>query len=111
MQRVDSLSGGNQQKVLLGSRLAAKPNILVLNEPTRGVDVGARAEIHRYLRDEAQRGVAILWVTSDVEEAVFVSDRLLVMRDGVVVGELRGDAKVQRRALALATGEVHGEAA
>jgi ribose transport system ATP-binding protein len=111
MQRVDSLSGGNQQKVLLGSRLAAKPRILVLNEPTRGVDVGARAEIHRYLRDEARRGVAILWVTSDAEEAVFVSDRLLVMRDGVVVGELHGEAKVQSRALALATGEVHGEAA
>jgi ABC-type sugar transport system ATPase subunit len=111
VQRVDSLSGGNQQKVLLGSRLAAKPRILVLNEPTRGVDVGARAEIHRYLRDEARRGVAILWVTSDAEEAVFVSDRLLVMRDGVVVGELQGDAKRQSRALELATGEVHGEAA
>jgi ribose transport system ATP-binding protein len=107
-QSVDSLSGGNQQKVLLGSRLAAKPNILVLNEPTRGVDVGARAEIHRYLRDEAQRGVAILWVTSDVEEAVLVSDRLLVMRDGRIVGELQGETMGQRRALALATGDVHG---
>jgi ABC-type sugar transport system ATPase subunit len=104
-QPVESLSGGNQQKVLLGSRLAMHPDILILNEPTRGVDVGARAEIHRYLRDEAARGTAVMWVTSDVEEAVLVSDRLLVMRDGVLVGQLKGDAKTQSAALALATGE------
>jgi len=104
-QAVESLSGGNQQKVLIGTRLEARPQILVLNEPTRGVDVGARAEIHGYLRNEATRGTAVLWVTSDVEEAVFVTDRLLVMRDGEIVGELQGQAKTQARALALATGD------
>jgi ABC-type sugar transport system ATPase subunit len=104
-QPVESLSGGNQQKVLLGSRLLAKPQVLVLNEPTRGVDVGARVEIHRYLSSEANAGAAILWVTSDVEEAVLVSDRLLVMRDGVVVGELTGTAMTQANALHLATQE------
>lgn len=104
-QPVESLSGGNQQKVLLGSRLASKPHVLVLNEPTRGVDVGARVEIHRYLRGEADDGAAILWVTSDVEEAVLVSDRLLVMRDGAIVGELTGAAKTQANALSLATTE------
>jgi len=104
-QPVESLSGGNQQKVLLGSRLLAKPQVLVLNEPTRGVDVGARVEIHRYLSAEANAGAAILWVTSDVEEAVLVSDRLLVMRDGVIVGELTGAAKTQANALHLATQE------
>jgi ABC-type sugar transport system ATPase subunit len=104
-QPVESLSGGNQQKVLLGSRLLSKPRVLVLNEPTRGVDVGARAEIHRYLRGEADAGAAILWVTSDAEEAVVVSDRLLVMRDGAIVGELTGSDMTQRNALMLATKE------
>jgi ribose transport system ATP-binding protein len=102
-QAVSSLSGGNQQKVLVGSRLEAGPKVLVLNEPTRGVDVGARAELHRYLRTVAEAGTAVLWVTSDVEEAVLLSDRLLVMRDGDIVGELAGATKTQTRALALAT--------
>jgi ribose transport system ATP-binding protein len=105
-QRVSSLSGGNQQKVLLGSRLVARPGLLVLNEPTRGVDVGTRAQIHRYLKDEARRGTAVLWVTSDVEEVVLVSDRVLVMREGRLVGELTGSSISQARALALAAGEV-----
>jgi ribose transport system ATP-binding protein len=104
-QRISSLSGGNQQKVLLGSRLVSRPGLLVLNEPTRGVDVGTRAQIHRYLKDEARRGTAVLWVTSDVEEAVLVSDRILVMRDGRLVGELTGSSISQARALALAAGE------
>ena len=76
--------------------------LLVLNEPTRGVDVGTRAQIHRYLKDEARRGTAVLWVTSDVEEVVLVSDRILVMRDGRLVGELTGSSISQARALALA---------
>jgi ribose transport system ATP-binding protein len=104
-QRISSLSGGNQQKVLLGSRLVSRPGLLVLNEPTRGVDVGTRAQIHRYLKDEARRGTAVLWVTSDVEEVVLVSDRILVMRDGRLVGELTGSSISQVRALALAAGE------
>jgi ABC-type sugar transport system ATPase subunit len=104
-QEVGALSGGNQQKVLLGSRLVARPTFLVLNEPTRGVDVGTRVQIHQYLKGEAARGTSVLWVTSDIEEAVLVSDRLLVMRDGTVVGELTGAAMTQANALALATGE------
>jgi ribose transport system ATP-binding protein len=109
---VDSLSGGNQQKVMLGSRLEIHPVVLVLNDPTRGVDVGARAEIHQYLKDEAkERGTGVLWVTSDAEEAVIVSDRLLVMRDGEIVGELRGAAKTQANALALATDNTASTAA
>jgi ABC-type sugar transport system ATPase subunit len=111
-QSVDSLSGGNQQKVMLGSRLEIHPVVLVLNDPTRGVDVGARAEIHQYLKDEAkERGTGVLWVTSDAEEAVIVSDRLLVMRDGEIVGELRGAAKTQANALALATDNTASTAA
>jgi len=102
-QRTGDLSGGNQQKVLVGSRLARRPMIFVLQEPTRGVDVGARVEIHKFLRELAEGGAAIVLVTSDVEEAVIVSDRLLIMRDGVIVGELETAQKTQARALALAT--------
>jgi len=105
-QAVASLSGGNQQKVVLASRLALQPSVLVLNEPTRGVDVGARAEIHGYLHELSRTGWSIIWVTSDVEEAAIVSDRLIVMRDGRSVGELAGRQNdTEARALALATKE------
>ncbi|MCW2762734.1 MAG: transporter related protein [Marmoricola sp.] len=87
-QPVGELSGGNQQKVLVGSRLASKPNVLVLQEPTRGVDVGARLEIHRLLRKLADEGTGALLVTSDIEEAVILSDRLLILRDGAIVHEI-----------------------
>jgi ribose transport system ATP-binding protein len=102
-QPVNTLSGGNQQKVLLASRLASKPKVLVLQEPTRGVDVGARLEIHHYLRSIAAQGMGVLWVTTDVEEAVLIADRLVVLREGVVVAELTGNSKTQGKALELAT--------
>ena len=104
-QAVASLSGGNQQKVLLASRLALQPPILVLNEPTRGVDVGTRAEIHRYLREVSLTGRSIIWVTSDVEEAALISDRLIVIRDGRTVGELTRHRGMEAEALSLATEE------
>jgi ABC-type sugar transport system ATPase subunit len=103
-QKVSQLSGGNQQKVLLASRMAAEPRLLVLQEPTRGVDVGARVEIHRFLAEIAERGCAVLLVTADLEEAVAVSHRLLVMREGRMAGELTGAGKTQARAIALAAG-------
>ncbi len=102
-QTVATLSGGNQQKVLLASRLAARPRVLVLQEPTRGVDVGARVEIHHYLRSIAAQGTGVLWVTTDVEEAVLVADRLVVLREGAVVAQLTGTDKTQGRALEMAT--------
>ena len=103
-QTVRLLSGGNQQKVLLASRMAAEPRLLILQEPTRGVDVGARVEIHRFLAEIADRGCAVLLVTADVEEAVAVSHRLLVMREGRIAGELKGPRKTQAQAIALAAG-------
>ncbi|HUG14178.1 MAG TPA: sugar ABC transporter ATP-binding protein [Thermomicrobiales bacterium] len=103
-QAVGQLSGGNQQKILLASRMAAQPRLLVLQEPTRGVDVGARVGIHTFLTEIADQGRAVLLITSDVEEAVNVSDRLLIMRDGSVVGELSGSTKTQADAIALAAG-------
>lgn len=101
-QTVATLSGGNQQKVVLGSRLLARPKVLVLQEPTRGVDVGARYEIHQYLRSIAEQGTAVLWVTTDVEEAVLVADRLVVLREGAIVAELSGQTKTQGQAVAMA---------
>ena len=102
-QPVAELSGGNQQKVLLASRLAPNPRVLILQEPTRGVDVGARLEIHRFLRSICEGGTAILLVTSDVEEAVAVTDRLVILRAGQVAGELVGQQKTQGQALRLAS--------
>jgi ribose transport system ATP-binding protein len=104
-QAVATLSGGNQQKVLLASRLAANPKVFVLQEPTRGVDVGARYEIHQYVRSIASQGTPVVWITTDVEEAVLIADRLVVMRDGAIVAELMGDSKTQGRALEAATSD------
>ena len=106
LQDVGELSGGNQQKILLTSRLAAAPSILVLHEPTRGVDIGARDQIHSQLSDFARNGGAVLLVTSDVQEAIDATDRLLVMRDGRVVDELAGPDKTKNTALSIAAGSL-----
>jgi ABC-type sugar transport system ATPase subunit len=84
----NSLSGGNLQKLLLGKSLAPDPRILLLNNPTRGVDVGARLEIYRSLRESAAKGLAILLVSEDLNELIGLSDRILVMRAGVVTAEI-----------------------
>lgn len=103
-QAVSELSGGNQQKILLASRLAQRPEVLVLHEPTRGVDIGARLQIHQHLRALAADGIACLLVTSDVDEVVAVSDRIVVMRDGAIVAELDSDDRTQESTLFHATG-------
>ncbi|QJU52810.1 sugar ABC transporter ATP-binding protein [Herbiconiux sp. KACC 21604] len=103
-QEVGELSGGNQQKVLLASRLAAAPRVLVLHEPTRGVDIGSRTQIHQQLAEFARHGAAVVLVTSDVQEAIDATDRLVVMRDGRVVDELTHDRKTKSIALETAAG-------
>ena len=85
--------------------MATAPHLFVLQEPTRGVDIGARVELHRFMRETAAEGVGMLVVTTDVEEAVLLADRLLVLRNGAVVAELAGAGKTQGRALSLAAGE------
>ena len=88
---VGTLSGGNQQKALFGRWVMTNPKVLMMEEPTRGVDVGAKAEIYRIINEQAALGVAIILVSSDLPELVAMSDRLLVMRRGGVVAELTGD--------------------
>jgi ABC-type sugar transport system ATPase subunit len=103
-REVGLFSGGNQQKVVIGKWLAAPSPLVVIDEPTRGVDVGAKAEIHRLLRRLADEGSAILMVSSDLPELLDLSDRVLVVRDGRIVGELpRGEAD-ERSVMRLAAG-------
>ncbi|WP_405783840.1 sugar ABC transporter ATP-binding protein [Streptomyces sp. NBC_00859] len=90
-QKVGELSGGNQQKVLLARWLAMQPKVLLLDEPTRGIDVGAKAEVQRLIDELADDGLAVLLISSDMEELIEGSDRVVVLRDGAVVAELSGD--------------------
>ncbi|MEU4215730.1 sugar ABC transporter ATP-binding protein [Actinoplanes sp. NPDC026623] len=89
-QRVGDLSGGNQQKVLLARLLATRPKVLLLDEPTRGIDVGAKAEVQSLIDELASEGLGVVLVSSDAEELVEGADRVVVLRDGAVVGELTG---------------------
>ncbi|MFB9839493.1 ATP-binding cassette domain-containing protein, partial [Actinoallomurus acaciae] len=89
-QRVDELSSGNQQKVLLARWLAMQPKVLLLDEPTRGIDVGAKAQLQDLLDELAVGGLAILLISSDLEELVSGCDRVVVLRDGAVAAELTG---------------------
>jgi ribose transport system ATP-binding protein len=101
-----SLSGGNQQKVLLARLLETKPRVLLLDEPTRGIDVGAKSQIYQIIDDLARSGAAILVISSELPELVGISDRALVMRDGRIVGEIQGGPDnpiTQESIMALAT--------
>jgi ribose transport system ATP-binding protein len=88
---VGSLSGGNQQKALLSRWLETKPQVLILDEPTRGVDIGAKSEIYRIIDQLAATGVAILLISSELPEVIGTCDRVLVMREGRITGEVGGD--------------------
>jgi ribose transport system ATP-binding protein len=110
-QRVVNLSGGNQQKVVLGKWLAMKPKVLILDEPTRGIDVGAKVEIYRHMAALAAEGIAIIMVSSDMEEILGMSDRVVVMRDKCIKGILSRDELSQERIATLMTGAAAGEAA
>ena len=101
---VASLSGGNQQKVAIGKWLARAPKVLIVDEPTRGVDVGAKVQIYRLIRDLAAQGTAVVIVSSELPEVIGLSDRVIVMHEGRVSGELDRARATEERILALASG-------
>jgi ABC-type sugar transport system ATPase subunit len=98
----ETLSGGNQQKIVLGKWLAHKPKVLILDEPTRGVDVGAKSQVHQIVRELASAGMATLVISSEMQELLMLCDRLLVVRDGRIVGELVAASATQEQVLLLA---------
>ena len=98
------LSGGNQQKVVLGKWLAMNPRLLLLDEPTRGIDVGSKQEIYKLMEQLAASGVAILFVSSEMEEVLGMADRALVMHEGAITGELGRDQLSEEAVMQLATG-------
>jgi rhamnose transport system ATP-binding protein len=108
---VGKLSGGNQQKVMLAKWLETKPKILIFDEPTRGVDVGAKAEVHNIIRQLAKDGVAIIVISSDLPEVLALADRILVMREGRQMGIFDIAKSTQENIMALATGQSEMKAA
>lgn len=103
-QRVGSLSGGNQQKVVIGKWLATNPQVLILDEPTRGVDIGAKKEIYDLMNALALQGVAILMISSELPEVLGMSDRILVMHEGKITGEFTREEATQEKIMLCATG-------
>jgi ABC-type sugar transport system ATPase subunit len=100
---VNRLSGGNQQKVALAKWLALRPRVLILDEPTRGIDVGAKAEVHALIDELAHEGIGIILISSELPEVLNMSDRILVVAEGEVVGELSREDATQERCLELAS--------
>ena len=103
-QMVVNLSGGNQQKVVLAKTLAADPDVIIFDEPTKGIDVGAKQEIYNLMNELVAQGKAIIMVSSDMEEILGMSDRIIVLHEGLVSGELRREEFSQERVLHLASG-------
>jgi ABC-type sugar transport system ATPase subunit len=108
-QIVNNLSGGNQQKVLLSAWFGINPLLLIVDEPTRGVDVGARSEIYELLRKLAAQGIGIMIISSDLPEILGITDRIYVMKDGAISGELSGEEATEDKVLALALGKATAE--
>jgi ABC-type sugar transport system ATPase subunit len=99
---VENLSGGNQQKLSVAKALATNPKVLIMDEPTRGIDVGAKAEVHRIISDLAKAGMAIMLISSDLPEILGMSDRLYVMKNGTIAGEFSREEATQEKVLAVA---------
>ena len=106
---VSSLSGGNQQKVAIAKQLAVRPKVIIMDEPTRGIDVGAKSEIHKLLRDLAASGIGIIVISSELPELLGLCDRVLVIREGRLAGELGPDAMSEEAVIRLASGVAANE--
>jgi len=103
-----SLSGGNQQKAVIGKWLGPRPKLLILDDPTRGIDVGAKAEIHQFIRAIAAEGRGVLMVSSELPELLALCDRILVMREGILTGEMAGESATEEAIMRLAVGTKRG---
>jgi D-xylose transport system ATP-binding protein len=104
----DSLSGGNQQKVVISKWLMSKPKVLIMDDPTRGIDVGAKYEIYKLMNDLAEQGIAIIMISSELEEVLGMSDRVMVMHEGRSAGMLDITEATEEKIMALATGVANG---
>ena len=110
-QELGTLSGGNQQKVVIGKWLATGPRVIILDEPTKGIDVGSKAAVHAFMRELTAQGTAVVMVSSELPEILGMSDRVIVMRQGRIVGRYAGDDLTAERLVAAATGNTIAEAA
>jgi D-xylose transport system ATP-binding protein len=100
----NTLSGGNQQKVVISKWLMSNPKVLIMDDPTRGIDVGAKYEIYKLINDLTAQGIAIIMISSDLEEVLGMSDRIMVMHAGRSAGTLDIAEATQERVMSLATG-------
>jgi simple sugar transport system ATP-binding protein len=110
-KKIKELSGGNQQKVILARWMATEPDLLILDEPTRGIDVGAKAEIQRLMLEMCENGMSIIFISSELDEIIRCSNRIIVMRDGKKAGELSGEGCTQADIMRVIAGEKVGETA
>ena len=101
---VSTLSGGNQQKVAIAKQLSIAPKVVIMDEPTRGIDVGAKIEIHRLLRQLVNEGVGIVVISSELPELIGLCDRVIVVREGSIAGELGADQISEEAIIMLASG-------
>ena len=106
-KKIGELSGGNQQKVIVARWMATQPDLLIMDEPTRGIDVGAKAEIQRLMLKMCDDGVSVIFISSELEEVIRCSNRIVIMRDGQKAGELEGpfDGNTQSKILQIIAGE------
>jgi inositol transport system ATP-binding protein len=109
-QAAGQLSGGNQQKIVLARWLALRPKILIVDEPTRGIDVGSKVEVHNLLIDMAKSGIAVVVISSELPEILAISDRIVTMREGRVTGEIARDQATQEILMAMMTAHENGAA-
>jgi inositol transport system ATP-binding protein len=109
-QAAGQLSGGNQQKIVLARWLALRPKILIVDEPTRGIDIGSKVEVHNLLIDMAKQGIAVIVISSELPEILAVSDRIVTMREGRVTGEIARTAATQEILMAMMTAHESGVA-
>jgi inositol transport system ATP-binding protein len=98
---IGTLSGGNQQKVLLARCMALQPKVLIVDEPTRGIDIGGKAEVHQLLSDMAQSGIALIIISSEMPEVLALSDRIVVFREGCISGILAAETATERNLMEL----------